>query len=434
MSLIVRRPDRAALPDAGPSSIRYLAVLTGSCLVVLVTVVLTPVLGHGVRKAFCGNGDTACATPVIAAAAETRCQVLSHADVVPDDAVLFTDDLGSSGRLTLSRTVDKNAVVHWFVRRDNVPGSVRGGELTEFPTESAARAYITAAQHEPVRRRLRSADPTGLLARIAEKVDGHPLPGEMVRQPHAYFVDAGSAPDLAAQARSAVGGGIVGGGVAGVAEVRVTQEKQPSTTIFVELTEKAGESFRLGTPGSATTVAGVTFDRFGRARYLVIETAGGLRGWLSASAGTPEHLLGTLLDVGEPEGSDLTSDSVESEEPEEPAPFVGRATIRIDLLRSEPAGAAADVLHWLGVPLLLDLGQGSELEEGQDPVQRLYALLDAGAPGTSVTVSAYRTAQNASPEVGLGMLGGLTVRGALPGDDFYYAPGQGLVRWQTCAS
>lgn len=344
--------------------------------------------------------------------------MLSHADVVPDDAVVFADDLGTSGRLTLSRTVDKSAVVHWFVRRDDVPGSERGGELTEFPTENAARAYITSAQHEPVRLGLESADPTGLLARIAGKVDGYELPRQMVKEPHAYFVDAGSALDLGSEARSGVGGAIIGGGVTGVSEVRVTQEKRPVTTLFVRLSETVAARLRLGGAGSGMTVASVAFDRQGLPRQLVLETAGEIRGWLGPSAEEPPALMGSLLAEAEPS---------------EPEPFTGRVSIRIDLRTPEVAAAAADALHALGVPLLLDLGT----KNAPAPLPRLYGLLDAGAAGTSVTVSAYRWANdelgdNDSPAVGLGTQGGLTVKGALPGDDFYYAPGQGLVRWQTC--
>ena len=425
MSRIVRHPDRTALPDAGPSPIRYLAVLGGSCLAVLVTVVLVPLLGHGVREAFCGQGDTACSPPApagpIGPTAQTTCRVLSHADVVPEDAVVFTDDLGSSGRLTLSRTVDKNAVVHWYVRRDGRPGSAfeKGGELTEFPTEAAARTFITAAQHEPVRNELAKADPTGLLPRIADQVDGHRRPEEVVQQPHAYFANAGSALDLGAQARTGVTGTIIGGGVTGVAEVRVTSEERPTTTLFVELTDAAAQPFRLSDAGLGKTVVSVAIDGQGSPQQLVIETAGRLRGWLRPSADIPEALMSGLLD------DDRSAE-----------PFTGRVSIRIDLLRTENADAAADALHWLGVPLLLESGD-QRIRPGvipeKDPVRTLYALLDTGAPGTSTTVSAYRVGKG-SPEVGLGMLGGLTVRGALPGDDFYYAPGQGLVRWQTCAS
>jgi hypothetical protein len=418
MSLIVRRPARTALPDAGPSPIRYLAVLSGRCLAVLVTVVLMPFAGHGLRGDFCGQGDTGCAPRTIAAAAETHCRVLSHADVVPDDAVVFTDDLGTAGRLTLSRTVDKSAVVHWFVRRDNVPGSERGGELTEFPTENAARAYITSAQHEPVRLGLAGADPTGLLARIAGTVDGYALPRQMVKEPHAYFVDAGSAMDLGPEARSGVGGAIISGGVTGISEVRVTQEKRPMKTLFVRLSSTAATQLKLGGAGSGMTVASVAFDREGLPRQLVLETAGEIRGWLRPSAEEPAGLMESLLAEAEPS---------------EPEPFTGRVSIRIDLRAPEVAGAVADALHALGVPLLLDLGT----ENAPAPLPRLYGLLDAGAPGTSVTVSAYRWANdevtgNDPLLVGLGMQGGLTVKGALPGDDFYYAPGQGLVRWQTC--
>ncbi|MFI7548071.1 hypothetical protein, partial [Actinoplanes sp. NPDC049599] len=297
------------------------------------TVVLMPHVGHGLRSGFCGKGDTGCAPRTIAAAAETHCRVLSHADVVPDDAVVFADDLGSSGRLTLSRTVDKSAVVHWFVRRDNVPGSVRGGELTEFPTEDAARAYITSAQHEPVRLGLREADPTGLLSRIAGTVDGYRLPRQMVKEPHAYFVDAGSAPDLGAEARSGVGGPIIGGGVTGVAEVRVTREKRPVTTLFVRLAGTAAAHLRLGGAGSGMTVASVAFDRQGLPRQLVIETAGEIRGRLGPSAEEPPELMGSLL---------------EEAEPSEPEPFTGRVSLRLDLREPENAEAAADALHWLG--------------------------------------------------------------------------------------
>src|SRR5689334_22095452 len=99
------------LPDTGPSAIRYLGTFSAATLAVLVTLTAAPSLGHSVRTSFCSPGDTGCARYAIATADLGECRVISHADTVTDDAVVFTDDLGSSGTLTLSRTVDKNAVV-----------------------------------------------------------------------------------------------------------------------------------------------------------------------------------------------------------------------------------------------------------------------------------------------------------------------------------
>src|SRR5262249_22816953 len=111
--------------------------------------------------------------------------------------------------------------------------------------------------------------------------------------------------------------------------------------------------------------------------------------------------------------------------------FTGRISMMLDLSDPLVRVSTADALHALGVPLLLD--QGHPVSP-TGAVADLYALLDSGARGTSVTINTYRLPAGASSSPGatLGLQGGLTIAGALPGADYYYAPHQGFVKWQVC--
>ncbi len=445
MKLTLARRDDAfrRLPDAGPSSIRYLAVLAGAIFAVLAVGAVAPTAGHGVRDRFCGRSDTGCAAHAIATDDLGVCRVLSHADAVTDDAVVFTDDLGRSGRLTLSRSVDKNAVVHWFVRQDGVSGDdadrpgadvAVGGQVTELASEDAAREYITAAQHEPVRARLAAADPTGLVPRLADRIDGHQV---VSRPPDAYYVAGGDALELGNEARSGVNGRLVAGGTAGVAEVRFSNTVPPVTTLFVRLSTSATTALGLQpddltglTMVTGLGIAGIRYDETGRPDQLVIEAAGQLPGRLGPPFGKAGPALMAGLVAPGPAGTD--------------GHFTGRVTMTLDLTDEPTATVAADALHALGVPLLLDQGspqappappeRAGRAAAARGPVQRLYRLLDQGAAGTSVTVNTYRpsTSPDYAGGVTLGLQGGLTIAGALPAADYYYAPGQGFVQWQTC--
>jgi hypothetical protein len=407
------------LPDTGPSAIRYLVVLTLTGFAMITAGAVLPSIGHSVRMSFCGAGDTTCAEHAIPRAPLGRCRVLSHADTVTDDAVVFTDDLGQSGTLTLSRTVDKNAVVHWFVRTD-----VMGGRLTEFASEDTAREYIIAAQHRPVRERLGAADPTGLLSRLAGRIDGHEV---VTRTSDAFFVDGGNALDLGNEARSGVTGARIGGGMAGIAEVKTSNAKAPVSSLYLRLTPAAGNALGLllrpgigvqpSPPGLG--IASIAFDGTGRPERLTIEAAGRLPGRLGPPfGGAGPNVMAGLLTPG-PNPS--------------PGQFTGRVSISIALGDNASTDVAADALHAIGVPLLLDRGTDPE-HPPRRSVQSFYRLLDRGTADSSVTVNTYRTSSGSKerPTVTLGLQGGLTIADALPDRDYYYAPGQGFVEWQRC--
>lgn len=411
---------RRLLPDTGPSAIRYLLVLSACTIAVLVTITVTPSIGHAVRTSFCSTGDTACAQYAVPRAELGECRVISHADTVTDDAVVFTDDLGRSGTLTLSRTVDKNAVVHWFVRSNDTDGT--GGHLTEFASEDAAREYITAAQHQPVRQQLVDADPTGLLGRLADRVDGHEL---VTRAPDADFLDGGTALDLSGEARSGVTGPRIGAGQSGIAEVKTADG---ASSLFVELSAAGTGTLNLLEAGSGVGparpglgVVSIAYDATGRADRLTIEAAGRLPQRLGPPFGSvgPQVMAG-LLTPGPSRGGF----------------FIGRVSISVSLEDPTTAGLAADALHAAGVPLLLDLGRrpASSTLARKQAVLRFYQLLDDGSADSSVTVNTYRTRADAGdhPTVALGLQGGLTVADALPDADYYYAAGQGFVEWQRC--
>jgi hypothetical protein len=319
--------------------------------------------------------------------------------------------------------------------RQDATAATTGGQLTEFATEDAAREYITAAQHMPVRQRLIDADPTGLVSRLANSIDGH---SAVEPRPDAYFVDGGTALDLSNEARSGVGGDLVGGGMTGIAEVKLDDSSEPGTTLYVQLSSAAisGLGLRSGSStgllrSAGLGIASVKFDWTGQPESLVIEAAGELPGRL----GPPFGSAGPNLMTG------LVSPGPSSDDEQ----FIGRVSIGIGLTDLSTAAIATGALHALGVPLLLNrraddtadetlAGPGSSAAVGIDPVKRLYELLDAGTADTSVTVNTYRKLPTAASPgaVTLGLQGGLTVANALPAADYYYAPGQGFVQWQTC--
>jgi hypothetical protein len=195
-----------------------------------------------------------------------------------------------------------------------------------------------------------------------------------------------------------------------------------------------GFSGLLRSPGLG--IASVRFDWTGQPESLVIEVAGELPGRLGPPFGQagPELMAG-LVRPGPSPAEDQ---------------FIGRVSISVNLTDPTAAEIAAEALHALGVPLLLDRSRGHPTpieaasvsrktvgtsgDSSIEPVRRLYELLDEGIADTSVTVNTYRQLPTATDPgaVILGLQGGLTIADALPAADYYYAPGQGFVRWQTC--
>lgn len=434
---------RPALPDAGPSAARYLVVLVGIGVALATAGLSAPSIGAAVRGRVCSQRPGSCATAVIPSVPVGSCRLLSHADPVTEDAVIFTDELGHSSRLSLSRTIDKFGIVHWFVRQDGGAGlglegrarkllALGGGQVTEFDSEPTAREYLLATAHQPVKQDLAAMDASGVLARVGDSVDGHRLDG---RPPSAYFAQGGNGLDLAAQTQAAVAGPAAGDGLAGLAEVKIDQGAgRGGTTVYHWLTAAAGAGFGLFPSGSALgptapglTLLSIRYDQDGNPERLTIEAAGSLPARLGPAARAEPDVISGLLAPG----------------PEvEPGRFTGRVVITVGLTDRVLLELAADALHELGVPVLPDAGSlpapstgGTRPAAASTAVRRLYQALDDGAEGASVTVNTYQLHRAAGQRsaVALGLQGGLTVTGALPAADFYYSPGQGFVKWRECS-
>jgi hypothetical protein len=459
-----------------PNAAHYLVTGVGAAAVVATVTLGAPGAGRSIAGTLCGSA--ACTGPPIPQAPVGTCRVISHADTVTEDAVVFSDDLGRAGRLTLSRTIDKNAVVHWFVRQDGtaageLPTGMRAlvgnaaGRVTEFASEQVAREFVVATEHEPVKRSLAAVDAAGALPLLGDRIDGHATPDVPV---DTYLVDGGDGLDLVGETRSAMDGPRVPQASDGLAAVRlvsrpdvagtaVTYRLAPSVATTLGVLAPAGSTGSGG--GTGRTVLTVMDDDSGRPQRLVLEVAGALPGALGQ---------GRIQQLGTSAGSGLTALLPPLASPPPTAPsldsFAGRLTLSVDLTDRRTRRIAADALHAMGVPVLLGDGSGPWSASpagavtrprarpptrpggtaGGKPtaaapstvrtraaLQQFYRLFDTGVAGTSVTVNTYRTdGAGVTPQVVLGLLGGLTFMHSLPADDYYYAPGHGFVKWQEC--
>jgi hypothetical protein len=489
-------------PHDEPTAAHYLVMSVGVGVVLASVTLTAPGVGHQLAGSMCAS-SAACLGPVIPRVPIGSCRVITHADTVTDDAVVFSDDLGHSGRLTLSRTIDKFAIVHWFVRHDGATATgarpqVRdligddGGRLTEFASEDAARQHVAAWEHEPVKRSLAGMDAAGALPLVGDRIDGHRLEGLPA---DAYLVDGADGLDLSGETRAAMDGPLVPQAVEGLSEVKLTERPDGAgTAVTYRLAPSVASLLGLLAPdgsvdggfGPGRIVVTLTSDAAGRPARIALEAAGALPSTLNQSrvASVPgtagSRLSGLLPPLGKLASTAPSLDS-----------FAGRVTLAVNLSSPATLRTVADALHALGVPLLLGDGNGSwstppaakptkagprtKARPRTTPVkatkpspaaaaaagaaaaaakkklsaaaaaaiaarsrgalQNLYALFDTGPAGTSVTVNTYRTdgLQNARPSITLGLQGGLTFTDSLPADDYYYAAGQGFVKWQECS-
>jgi hypothetical protein len=463
-------------PREEPTAAHYL-VMSVCVGVVLASVTLTaPGAGRRLAGSICAS-SAACLGSAIPRVPIGSCRVITHADAVTDDAVVFSDDLGHSGRLTLSRTIDKFAIVHWFVRQDGATaaetrspvralGGGTGGRLTEFASEDAAREYVAAWEHEPVKRSLAQMDAAGAVPLLGDRIDGHQLNHVSA---DAYVVDGADALDLSGETRAAMDGPLVPQAIEGLSEVKLTERPDSAgTAVTYRLAPSVASLLGLLAPngsvgggsGPSRIVVTLTSDAAGRPDRIALEAAGALPSTLDQSrtgarpGGAGSRLNGLLPPLGKVASTAPSLDS-----------FAGRVTLAANLSSPAAARTVGDALHALGVPLLLGDGVGSwsvapakaskpakpararQVAPGRatppdatavrvrSALQNLYALFDAGTAGTSVTVNTYRTdgRQNTRPAITLGLQGGLTFTGSLPADDYYYAAGQGFVKWQECS-
>jgi hypothetical protein len=473
----VRLPNRPLLrsiiarwwsPRDEPTAAHYLVMSVGVGVVLASVTLTAPGVGHQLAGSMCAS-SAACLGPAIPRVPIGRCRVITHADTVTDDAVVFSDDLGHSGRLTLSRTIDKYAIVHWFVRQDGAAAAearpqVRGligdsgGRLTEFASEDAAREYVAAWEHEPVKRALARMDAAGAVPLVGDRIDGHQLHRLAAG---AYLVDGADGLDLSGETRAAMDGPRVPQAIEGLSEVKLTDRPDGvGTAVTYRLAPSVASLLGLLAPdgsvgggfGPGRIVVTLTSDAAGRPERIALEAAGALPSTLNQNRigsvpGTARSRLNGLLPPLGKVAS--TAPSLDS--------FAGRVTLTVNLSSPATLRTVGDALHAMGVPLLLGDGVGSwstpaavaaavaAKKKGPAPdavaartrsaLQNLYALFDTGATGTSVTVNTYRSdgLRDPRPRITLGLQGGLTFTDSLPADDYYYAAGQGFVKWQECA-
>lgn len=467
----VTHPYRARRPrgERGQSSAEYLGAIV--VVVVVVAAVLVGATGvgkhvsAGIQAAVCRISGGGCTVNAILHVPDEDCEVYSHAGEVSTDVVAFSVDLGASGSLTLSKAVSPDGKEHWYVDQagelragadfllgeeaglgdlgEGVGAEVTalatagGGAKMEFADEAAAREFMTAAAHEPVKQGLTGWDPTGLTHWLADKVDGHhyapPAPEE-------YFFEAGAQAADALDAKAGVASAGASAGVAGVVGVKVTPVGTGGSkkTVYLKLSADAAMEMGLfdaagaSTSGSGEVVVGIEYDPAGHPVAASLEGAGTLKGELSGSVPMgPETTLAQIAGFT-PKGAPESGQS---------ASIGGTAKIglSIDLTQGQNSAVLARGLHALGVPVLR--GLGGPTPDAVTGLKGVYDLFDSGADGTSLTVTTYDTKEGGST-VGakagdvltFGIEAGYQTTDDTLTSGYYYSPGDGLVKWQSCGA
>jgi hypothetical protein len=462
-----RRPAVQRHSDRGQTSSDFLGmiVVVAAIVGVLTSAGLGTLLLSQIEAAICRIAGGTCSVAAISHVPPSECEVSSHSVAVTGDVVVFSVDLGASGNLTLSKAVDPSGKAHWYVQQEgegrigadvsfgeeaglgdlgegvnaDVKAFLRGGAgmKMEFATQKAARDFMTAAEHEPIKRALTGWDPTGLTHWLADKADGHhynpPKPTE-------YFFDGGAKVEGSLDAKAGVGS--VGAEASGSAVVGVKFMPNPdgSTNKTVYLKVSADAEAKLGVfeavEGKAgaggEAVVGIEYDGQGRAKTATLDLAGNLKAQLG-----PNGEVG-----GEQTITDLAGKAVKGA-PELGNSIGGGATgklgFTIDLTQGDNRNVVADGLHSLGIPVLQ--GDGSTNTPGPvDGVKGIYNLFDSGAPGNYLTRTTYATSTNdtkgklkGGDADTFGVEGGLTFEDQKITGGAYYQPGQGFVPWTACA-
>jgi len=397
---------------------------------------------------------------------QSACETNYESREVSADVVVFSVDVGGTAKLGLSRTVDKDGKVHWYVQQegelrvgadvlfgekaglgnlgDDVSAELKaflkgaGGAKMEFATEQDARDFITAAQHEVVKRAVTGWDPTGLGHWIADQVDGYhydpPAPTE-------YFFDGGAKVEAGADAKVGAGKSIgvgVKGGSAGVVGVRIKPNADGTSnkTVYLKMTQDA--AFKLGIADAVQgevglktdVVVALEYDGKGNPKTFGLDAA--LTGKLQGSLNTPVTGEKTV-NIGKlaPKGKLKLADQLGGA-------AAGKARFTIDLTKGNNVNVVADALHSVGVPVLTDHGA----DRPPDPItaaEALYDLYDSGADGTYLSLTAY-AAETGGGTAGIKGGDGLTfgADGAVKLETgktiggWYWQPGVGLTPWAAC--
>lgn len=462
------RATRRVRGDAGQTSADYLGILAVVVVVVSALLVGTTGIGKhvsaGIQAAICRINGGGCTVSQILHEPDEECEVYTHSGELSADVILFSVSVGGSAKLTLSKTVDPDGEVHWYVQQE---GGVRlgadflfgqeaklgdlgegvsaevaalatagAGAKMEFASEKEARDFMTAAAHEPVKDAMTGWDPTGITKWVADKIDGHTYDPP---EPTEYFFEGGLAFEGSLDAKAGVGGAGGSAGVAGVVGVKVTPQKNgdPHKTIYMAMTgEAAAELGLLGVAKASGSVdgkvvVGIEYDGEGRPVKASVEAAGTVKGGFGpdgdiAGEGTIAQLAG-FAPTGAP-GAGVSAGGG----------FTGKITFTLDLTEQGNADALADGLHSIGVPVLRDYGRQPP-PSVRDSLGELYNRFDEGADGTTITVTTHDVSTSggqigvkAGDGLTFGAEGGLEFEDTTLNDGYYYSPGDGFVNWQSC--
>ncbi|HEX2808644.1 MAG TPA: hypothetical protein VHN80_20975, partial [Kineosporiaceae bacterium] len=175
------RPAAQRHSDHGQTSTEFLGmiVVVAAIVGVLTTAGLGTLLVNQIEAAICRITGGSCTVAAVSHVPVTECEVNSHSVEVTGDVVVFSVDLGATGKLTLSKAVDPGGKAHWYVQQEGegrigadvmlgeeagagdlgegVSAEVKaflrgaGGMKMEFATEQAAQDFMTAAEHEPIK-------------------------------------------------------------------------------------------------------------------------------------------------------------------------------------------------------------------------------------------------------------------------------------------
>jgi hypothetical protein len=465
------RRTGAARGDHGQTSVEYLGAI--ALVVALVSALLigtTGIGGHvsaGIQAALCRIGGGSCTVSSILHAPNEECEVYTHAGEISADVVLFSVDVGGGAKLTLSKTIDPDGKTHWYVEQagdvhggadllvgedahlgdlgEGVSAEVKalatagGGRKMSFSSEGAAREFMTAAAHEPVKDALTGWDPTGIAHWLADKIDGHsyhpPAPKE-------YLLEAGGSVEGSLDAKAGVGGAGASAGVSGVLGVKVTPQdgSGPHRTVYLKLTAKAGAELGLldavKAEGGAESevVVGIEYDGKGQPVKATLEAAGTLKAGIG-----PDGDVGGEGTIAQLAG--FTAKGAPSAGISSGAGVRGKISLTMDLEEPGNAAALADALHSLGVPVLQ--GDGSVPPPGAvDSLRGLYGRFDGGADGTTVTVTTAKASERGG-KIGVkggdvltfGAEAGLQFTDTRTTSGYYYSPGEKqFVKWQQCSA
>jgi hypothetical protein len=457
--------------EAGQTSAEFtgLLVTLTAVVVAIAGLGLNVTISETIRTAICRIAELDCAagsaTPT--RSPTTACETLSNSAEIGADVVVFSVDVGGTGKYTLSRSVDAAGEDHWYVTLrgegrlgadfmigekahlgdlgEGASGEVKAllkasaATKYEFDTQRDAEDFITAAEFELGKQVVAPGwtDPFGLGHAVLDTVFGHefdPPP------PTEYIYEGGGELELSADV--VAGAGSVGGKAKGAAVVgvKVTPQKdgsEPHRTVYLRLSGE--QAVRLGLlqvsegelTGKGEVTLGIEYDGGGLPVTATLDAAGTLKAQFSGKL--PLGGKTKLADVFgmTPQGTPRITPSVGGA-------VRAKAQFRLDLTKGENRDRFADGLHSLGIPVLQGSG-GDSPPNPYDGVRGIYDLFDSGADGTQLTVTRY---DNDSDGIKIGVKGGdvLTfgVDGGYSSEDLrivsgaYYAPGQGLLTWRQC--